>query len=154
YYSESDCTINLQDTRRAPYPERVDNDLDPNTAACDDLPGLQGEQPDVWGTVNDHIDRIACLLAWYVYDHYTAPPGGIPQAVNMLGHSMGGLVIRDAIARSGHDSGFPGPLRVLRAVAVASPMGSVAQPYSTLAPDTAQSNDMKSNSEFMQDMAG
>src|SRR5262249_32307138 len=102
----------------------------------------------------DHIDRIACLLAWYVYDHYTAPPGGIPQAVNMLGHSMGGLVIRDAIARSGHDSGFPGPLRVLRAVAAASPMGSVAQPYSTLAPDTAQSNDMKSNSEFMQDMAG
>ena len=72
-----------------------------------------------YGTTNDHIARLGCLLAWLIFDHYTLQG----QPVNVLAHSMGGLIIRYAIgATNAGVANFP-PQRLLVAnvVTVATP---------------------------------
>lgn len=68
---------------------------------------------------------LGCLLAHYIYDTFTAKG----QAVNILAHSMGGLLVRAAIAFSGPNGqpGYPlSPLLVDRVVTVATPHGGLA----------------------------
>lgn len=82
------------------------------------------------GTNNDPIEHIACVLAWYIYDNYTVNG----QNVDIVDHSMGGLIARWAISLSRNPvtdarsavptSGFPrNKLLVRDVVAFDSPFG-------------------------------
>ena len=67
-------------------------------------------------TADTSITDIAGLLAWYVYRTYSTR--GV--AVDLVGHSMGGLIIRDALAYTGR-RGFPPYLLVRDVVTVSAP---------------------------------
>jgi len=141
--------------------EDINQLTDPGMTNCNSLPDVVGnESASQYGTYNDHIDRLACLLAWYIYDTYTAPSSGSPQAVNVLAHSMGGLIIQDAIgATSAHVADFPPhPLRVLRVVTVATPHGGIGYPYYQAAVSAGNSGneltDMGVSSSFLATLAG
>ncbi len=45
------------------------------------------------GTLNEDIRHTSCLLAWYIWDDYTQ--WGVH--VQVVAHSMGGIIIRQAI---------------------------------------------------------
>ncbi len=92
------------------------------------------------GTLDDPVQRIACLFAWYIYNTYTNPSNGSPTPVVILAHSMGGMITRAAIGESGqagnsnYNSNFPSsPLMVSRVVTVGTPHAGVSGPYATLA---------------------
>ena len=101
------------------------------------------------GTKDDPIRHIACRLAWYIYDTYTKNG----QSVRILAHSMGGLVVRDAIAESGRTSPFPPALlKVDRVVTVATPHGGLDGQYLANAQTfngSTEVNDMAVGSAFM-----
>lgn len=64
------------------------------------------------------IRHIAYQFAWYVYNTYTA--GG--QNVGVVAHSMGGLIVRDALYRvAAHDPDFPPSLLISNSVNFGSP---------------------------------
>lgn len=61
-----------------------------DTAGCDAIPLAYNEPSSNYGTTDDHIDRLACLLAWYIYDFYTHPADGLaPVAVKVVGEQVG-----------------------------------------------------------------
>lgn len=101
------------------------------------------------GTTNDPIRHIACRLAWYIYDTYTE--NGL--SVRILAHSMGGLVVRDAIAESGRTAPFPPALLMVdRVVTVATPHGGLDGDYlknANLYSPSTEVNDMAVGSAFM-----
>jgi surface antigen len=147
--------------------ENLNSDADPNMAKCNSLPDVVANEPEAdYGTINDHIDRLGCLLAWYIYDNYTAPSSGPSVPVNVLAHSMGGLITQDAIgATSAGVADFPPhPLRVLRAVTVATPHGGIPNPYyfgaqqgglsSNELADMAAASKGLSQSQFLTTLAG
>lgn len=68
-------------------------------------------------TVNTSVRHLAYHLAWYIYHNYTADG----RAVNLVGHSMGGLIIRYMLTGVGREPGFPSALIVRNAVTVATP---------------------------------
>lgn len=80
------------------------------------------------GTTNEDLRHIACVLSWYIWDHYTK----FGRPVDLVGHSMGGIIIRWALyatPRSG--SAFPPNLYVPGVVTFASPHDGVP-PWSNL----------------------
>ncbi len=106
------CGVNLNQLAQEHSPAAAD------AANCNGLSSASS-----YGTVNDHLAHLGCLFAWYIYDTYTR--NGIP--VEIVAHSMGGLITREAIGGSaGHLAGFPTqPLLVPEAVTVATPHGGV-----------------------------
>lgn len=67
---------------------------------------------------NTSIDRLAHDLGWFVYDAYSADR----KPVDLVGISMGGLIIRDLLYRvAQHDPRFPPRLLVPRAVTLSTP---------------------------------
>ncbi|HZU58505.1 MAG TPA: CHAP domain-containing protein [Actinocrinis sp.] len=106
------------------------------------------------GTTNDPIRHVACRMAWYIYDTFTAK--SLP--VRILAHSMGGLVVRDAIAESGSSAAFPPtPLWVDRVVTVATPHGGLDGRYLTNArvfQDSTEVEDMAVGSALMNYLDG
>lgn len=86
---------------------------------------------------NDPIEHLACLFAWYVYELNTGANGQAPTAVDVLAHSMGGLVTRAAeyytsaaAVANGYPThdGYQFPpqgLRIRRVVTVATPHGGL-----------------------------
>jgi hypothetical protein len=81
---------------------------------------LTGSEIATDGYLNSPIEYLGCLLAWYIHDVNTAE--GTP--VDVVAHSMGGLVIRSALAFSfvGNTFGYPTtPLKVRRVVTVGTP---------------------------------
>ncbi len=140
--------------------EDINHPVPQGSSGCNNLPDVQGQNTSQFGSINDHIDRLACLLAWYIYDTYTAPSSGTPEAVNVLAHSMGGLIIQDAIgATSKGVTGFPPhPLRVLRVVTVATPHGGIGYPYYQGAQqaglDSNELSDMGVGSPFLTTLDG
>jgi hypothetical protein len=94
------------------------------------------------GTTDDSIRHLACLFAWYVYQSFTSQG----TSVEVLAHSMGGLIVRDAIGESGQGScdlslqtcngGFPYyRLDVPVVMTLATPHGGVYGEYYSLAKD-------------------
>jgi hypothetical protein len=87
--------------------------------------GFQAANTDYY--TNESLIYLSCVFAWYVFDTYPA----IGQPVNILAHSMGGLVVRAAMAFSGKGQawfkpGFPtAPQAVDRIVTVATPHGGL-----------------------------
>jgi hypothetical protein len=71
-----------------------------------------------YATVNTRIQEIACMLAWYIHDTYTA--NGKP--VNIEAHSMGGLIstyMLDAVNQL--RAGFPNHLWVNNVISAGTP---------------------------------
>lgn len=99
------------------------------------------------GTYDDPIKHLGCVLAWFISYHYNSTTG-----VDILAHSMGGLVVRAAIFFSGHDSAFPPAINVRRVVTIGTPHGGLASTYGSDAyqvePHTEVA-DMRTGSDFM-----
>ncbi|HEV2377261.1 MAG TPA: hypothetical protein VGS19_34495 [Streptosporangiaceae bacterium] len=109
-----------------------------------------------YGTKDEQIDRLGCLLAWYVWERYSQ----YGQPVNVLAHSMGGLLIRDALGQvSRHAQDFPPELFVARVVTVATPHGGIYGLYrvatqSDNGTNGAELDDMDPSSSFMTMLSG
>ncbi len=104
----------------------TDNVQNNSTAASN----CGGHGTDFYLYTADPIEHLACLMAWYLYNQ--------PQPVDIIAHSMGGLVVRGAMYFSLHhpaDSNTfpPGALPVSRFIEVATPndglQGAIAQLY-------------------------
>jgi Putative serine esterase (DUF676) len=98
------------------------------------------------------IRTLGCELAWYIYTTYTSQ--GRPVAI--LAHSMGGLIVRDALGETGK-SGYPSKLDVRRVVTVATPHGGLTGEYLAEGQSRVPSqevNDMDAASPFMTMLAG
>jgi pimeloyl-ACP methyl ester carboxylesterase len=68
--------------------------------------------------------HLAYVLAWYIYDTYSAHG----QSVDLVGHSMGGLMMRWALQQvAARNAAFPPYLLVSNAVTISSPyLGAIA----------------------------
>ncbi len=49
------------------------------------------------GTNNESIYHLSCLFAWYLYDNFGQKPGKPGSSEIVIAHSMGGLILREAI---------------------------------------------------------
>jgi hypothetical protein len=96
---------------------------------------------------NTDIRHLGYHLAWDVYNRYSRNG----TVVDLVGHSMGGLIIRYALSRVERGaSGFPPYLYVEDAVTIASPHGG-ARSGVWLCPFT-QCDQMHAGSSFLVDM--
>ena len=69
-------------------------------------------------TTATNIRHLGYHLAWWIYDHYTASG----QCVDAVGHSMGGLIVRYAVAQvQRHNSDFPPSLCLHDVVTLGTP---------------------------------
>jgi hypothetical protein len=86
-------------------------------------PTVRASWPSSGYTLNGDIDDIARDLAWFVYADYTRRG----QAVDIVGASFGGLIVRTALTRvAQHDPSFPPQLLVTDVVTMAAPMDGVS----------------------------
>jgi hypothetical protein len=68
--------------------------------------------------LNTPLATVAHALAWYVYDTYTARG----TTVDMVGHSLGGMLIRYSMARvAAHDPAYPKRIAVANVVTFSTP---------------------------------
>jgi surface antigen len=137
------CDVNLNQLAQEQSPAAVD------ALTCDPL----GTFAD-YGSLNDPLAHLGCLFAWYIYDTYTK--NGIP--VEIVAHSMGGLITREAIGgATAKSANFPqAPLLVPQIVTVATPHGGVDGLISTVSWWTGQGSnqigDMTPGSTFMNNL--
>jgi triacylglycerol esterase/lipase EstA (alpha/beta hydrolase family) len=95
---------------------------------------------------NTSINTIGRALADYIYQHHTSHG----EAVNLVGHSMGGLIIRAAIdGVAQHRSGYPPKIRVTNAVTINSPHQGVRQTDSWKNCHNTQCDQMRPGSSFL-----
>lgn len=80
--------------------------------------------------LNTDIMHMAYHFAWMVHDHF----GASSVTVDMLGHSMGGLIMRYAVAKSGSGGVWPPALRVEDAVTIGSPHGGLGTSWCKWSP--------------------
>lgn len=109
-------------------------------SAHDGCNGVAGAQVH---DLDTDIRHIAWHMAWMIHDHWSV--NGV--YVDTLGHSMGGLLVRYAIAMSGA-SGWPAKLRVEDSTTMGTPHGGLGTSWCKLSPwsDVRQ---MCSDSTFM-----
>jgi hypothetical protein len=134
--AESSCDVNIADSNSEGV---YNNTIDRSQGSCDQFFQVSNA-PDPYvrqnkrGTTSDPIRHLGCLFAWYIYTMYTAPSQGPSAPVVILAHSMGGLIVRDAIGEAGHTPGFPpGLLDVRQVVTVGTPHGGQRGGYLLLA---------------------
>ncbi|HEX6544245.1 MAG TPA: hypothetical protein VF040_20990, partial [Ktedonobacterales bacterium] len=104
YNNDSNCSYNLN--KLDPSTGQRWDPLVTGTYACSytNEPYFGGAyNPDSDGTYNEHIGRLACRLAWLIWDEFTSK--GKPVVV--VAHSMGGLIIRDALYLASRKPGSP-----------------------------------------------
>ena len=97
---------------------------------CDYYLGAEYQHCTGWyngngGTVNEDIRHISCLLAWYIWDNYTQ--WGVH--VQVVAHSMGGIIIRQAMFDTTYETRFPPYLFIDNVVTAGTPhqgLGSYA----------------------------
>ena len=92
---------------------------------------------------NTPIETIAHDLAWYLYNRYSSHG----QTVEIVGHSMGGLIARAALqAFAAHDPSYPPTLLVQDAVTVSAPFAGTNFGCST---SSYQCREMMPGSAFL-----
>lgn len=97
---------------------------------------------------NTDIRHIGYQFAWYIYNTYTAKG----QNVGVVGHSMGGLVIRYALYRvAAGDPDFPPSLLISNIVNFASPHNG-ANIAALCSVQTIECNQMTPGSTFLGDL--
>lgn len=112
---------------------------------------ITADAPRAGYTADTPLRRIAHDLAWFVYDEYAER--GRP--VDLVGFSMGGLLIRYALYRvAAGDPRFPPLLYVPRAVTVATPHAGVpAWTARSVCGRTTQCRAMVTGSAILTDLA-
>jgi triacylglycerol esterase/lipase EstA (alpha/beta hydrolase family) len=155
YYTNSNNNTNTDTADTYTCNENLNNDSDPNLTKCNALATSSID----YGNKNDHLDRLSCLLAWYVYDNFTQ----YGEPLNILAHSMGGLLTRYALgATNAHSAYFPPVLWVNNVVTVATPHGGVWGAYHNFAALSSSTNGVEldmmdpgnSSYTFMSTIAG
>ncbi len=127
-YDDGSMSTGSDDTSPGNCADNVQNDST-GSSHCNTNWTSQGRALPLYTA--DPIEHLACLFAWYVYEVNTGANGQAPTAVDILAHSMGGLVTRAAeyytSAAPNHD-GYqfpPQPLRIRRVVTVGTPHGGL-----------------------------
>jgi triacylglycerol esterase/lipase EstA (alpha/beta hydrolase family) len=69
------------------------------------------------GTTSEDVRHLGCVLAWYIWDYFTSQ--GV--AVKLIGHSMGGVIIRQALFDTPYVWDLPPYLTVEDVVTAGSP---------------------------------
>jgi hypothetical protein len=102
------------------------------------------------GTNSESIRHIACELAWYIYSNFSANG----RNVQVVAHSMGGLIIRWAIhGVQAAISPFPPLIYVQDIVTFATPHGGVPVGSTIFTCfGCTEGNEMQSSSSLMNDM--
>lgn len=103
-------------------------------------------------TKSTDLRHLGYVLAWYVYDTYTSKG----QTVDLVGHSMGGLMIRWALSRvAAHDSAFPPSLKVANVVTISTPYGGAIREVKNLAAcaDSLECQQFEAGSSFLAALA-
>ncbi len=77
-------------------------------------------------TVNEDIRHVTCLLAWYIWDQYTSKG----TTIAVIAHSMGGILIRQAMIDTPYVSVFPPYLKI-------SDVATAGTPHQGLFPEAA-----------------
>jgi 4-hydroxy-3-methylbut-2-en-1-yl diphosphate synthase IspG/GcpE len=114
---------------------------------ADATPTIKAGAPRAGYTDAAGIEQVAHDLAWFVFDTYTSV--GTP--VDLVGASMGGLVVRDALYRvAAGDPAFPPALEVTRAVTISAPHAGVDQ---SLCGADIECTEMAVGSPFINDLA-
>jgi pimeloyl-ACP methyl ester carboxylesterase len=101
---------------------------------------------------NTDLRHLAYVLAWYVYDNYSSNG----QTVDLVGHSMGGLMIRWALSRvAAHDAAFPPYLTVSNVVTISTPYGGAIPAVKNLVAckDSFECTQFEAGSAFLTDLA-
>ncbi len=100
------------------------------------------------GTTNEDLRHVSCELAWYIWENYTQ----YGQNVQLVGHSMGGLIIRWALYDTPIDIALPPYIDVEDAVTMATPHGGipVAGAALFLCGECWQGQEMRTNNSFWQ----
>jgi surface antigen len=81
--------------------------------------------PTVEGTNNQDLRNLSCQLAWYVYNTYSVNQ----RNTYVVAHSMGGLLIRDALDQvQNHNPSYPPYLYVPGVVTFGTPNGGIPSP--------------------------
>ena len=94
---------------------------------------------------NTDIRHLGYHLAWYIWDEFTSKR----QTVDVVAHSMGGLLIRYALAQTQRrESDFPPYLLVQDVVTMGTPHGG-ARAYSRLCTRNDQCSQMLAGSAFL-----
>ena len=75
------------------------------------------------GTVNEDIRHLSCLLAWYIWDGWTQ----YGTYVAVVAHSMGGILIRQAMNDTPYVGAFPPYLKITDVVTAGTPHQGLAQ---------------------------
>lgn len=96
------------------------------------------------------IQHVACAVAWTIYDHFTSRG----ETVDVVGHSMGGIVVRWGLGRvqrhrldSSAATAYPPRVHVEDVVTMGSPHNGVRDIYSPCG--TTQCNQMDPDSSFI-----
>ncbi|MFD6987700.1 esterase/lipase family protein [Streptomyces sp. NPDC059943] len=96
------------------------------------------------GDADTPIKELGKKLAWDVYNRYTVKG----KTVDMVGHSMGGLIARAALTGTARqERGFPPKLYVEDVVTLGTPHRGAASSY--LCTEGQQCADMRATSDFM-----
>lgn len=99
-------------------------------------------------TADTPIEHLGYHLAWFIYDNYTSNG----QAVDLVGHSLGGLIVRSMLTdEERQDPDFPPELLVEDAVTLETPHGGVW--LTALCGFTRQCRQMIPGSRFMRSLA-
>jgi len=69
------------------------------------------------GTVNEDIRHTTCLLAWFIWDYYTSHG----HTIEVIAHSMGGILIRQAMNDMPYVTQFPPYLYISDVATAGSP---------------------------------
>jgi pimeloyl-ACP methyl ester carboxylesterase len=132
YEGDYDCSAVINDGRGA---------------SPDDYWSPDGHYADGGHNREADIRHLAFHLAWWIYNHYSKQG----QTVDIVGHSMGGLIARYAVSRvQAHDLVYPPFLYVEDAVTLGSPHGGAK--WFTLFCSSWQCQEMRMGSQFLVDM--
>jgi triacylglycerol esterase/lipase EstA (alpha/beta hydrolase family) len=142
YSSDTNCTANLADNSQQSQQiqQKCANYYDSNV-----------------GSASEDIRHLACEVAWYLYNNYSQNT----QNVQIVAHSMGGLIIRYAIyaVHSQIDPHFPPKLYVQDVVTLDTPQGGLSGSTTTalaaifLCAYCNQVIEMENSSDFMTELS-
>ena len=121
----TDCQAYFADARTRLAPTNTVKTIGfySNDANCDAQLAVVDDDGSTATTVNTNIHAVGKALAWYIYNNYSQN-GGAP--IKLAGHSMGGLVIFDALYETAqHRPGYPPYLNVNRVVTLESPLAGM-----------------------------
>ena len=94
---------------------------------------------------DDSITAVSRSYAWFVYNEYTQKG----QPVNSIGHSMGGLIIREALRRvQAHDPTFPPALDIQKVLTVSTPHNG----WGSQCKSNTQCTELSDGSQFLKDL--